>query len=42
MCEILTAALKPEGQMRLGDLLAGIGRKVKLIEEEMMVFDRDH
>ena len=42
MCEILTAAVKPEGRVRLGDLLAGIGRKVKLTEEEMTVFDRDH
>ena len=42
MCEILTAAVKPEGRVRLGDLLAGIGRKVKLTEEEMTVFDRDY
>ena len=42
MCEILTAAVKPEGRVRLGDLLAGIGRKVKLTEEEMTVFNRDH
>ena len=42
MCEILTAAVKPEGRVRLGDLLAGIGRKMKLTEEEMTVFNRDH
>jgi plasmid stability protein len=42
MCEILTAAVKPEGRVRLGDLLTGIGRKVKLTEEEMTVFNRDH
>jgi len=42
MCEILAAAVKPGGRVRLGDLLAGIGRKVKLTEEEMTVFDRDH
>lgn len=42
MCEILAAAVKPEGRVRLGDLLADIGRKVKLTEEEMTVFDRNH
>jgi hypothetical protein len=26
----------------LGDLLADIGRTVKLTDEEMMVFERDH
>lgn len=41
MCEILAAAVKPECRVRLGDLLAGIGRKVKLTEEEMTGFDRD-
>lgn len=42
MCEILATAVKPEGRVKLGDLLAGIGRKVKLTDEEMAVFERDH
>jgi len=42
MCDILAAAVKPEGRVKLGDLLASIGRKVKLTDEEMAVFDRDH
>ena len=42
MCDILATAVKPESRVRLGDLLAGIGRKVKLTEEEMKVFDRGH
>ena len=40
MCDILTNAVKPEGRVKLGDLLAGIGRKVKLTDEDMTVFDR--
>lgn len=42
MCEILATAVKPEGRVKLGDLLADIGRKVRLTEEEMAVFERDH
>lgn len=42
MCEILATAVKPEGRVKLGDLLADIGRKVKLTDEEMTVFDRDN
>lgn len=42
MCEILAAAVKPEGRVKLGDLLADIGRKVKLTDEEMAVFEHDH
>lgn len=41
MRDILESAVKPEGRVKLGDLLAGIGRKVKLTDEEMAVFDRD-
>ena len=41
MREILTTAVAPEGRVKLGDLLADIGRKVKLTDEEMAVFDRD-
>lgn len=39
MCEILATAVRPEGRVKLGDLLADIGRKVKLTDEEMAVFD---
>lgn len=42
MREILTTAVKPEGRIKLGELLADIGRKVKLTDEEMAVFERDH
>lgn len=41
MREILTTAVAPEGRVKLGDLLADIGRKVNLTEEEMAVFERD-
>ncbi|MGI6657584.1 MAG: FitA-like ribbon-helix-helix domain-containing protein [Desulfobulbus sp.] len=37
--EILRAAVKPEGRMKLGSLLAGIGSRVALTEEESMVFE---
>lgn len=33
--EILAAAVKPEGRLKLGDMLADIGRKVKLTDEEV-------
>ncbi|MDR0441519.1 MAG: Arc family DNA-binding protein [Candidatus Accumulibacter sp.] len=42
LCSILASAVKPEGRVKLGDLLEGIGRKVKLTDEEMAIFDRDH
>lgn len=41
MREILTTAVAPEGRVKLGDLLADIGRRVNLTEEEMAVFERD-
>ena len=41
MWEILNSAVKPEGRVRLGDLLEGIGRRVKLTDEEAAVFERD-
>lgn len=41
MREILTTAVAPEGRVKLGDLLADIGRKVNLTEEDMAVFERD-
>ncbi|MFA7668332.1 MAG: hypothetical protein WCX93_03195 [Burkholderiaceae bacterium] len=40
ICEILATVVKPEGRVKLGDLLADIGRKVKLTDEEMVAFDR--
>ncbi len=42
MREILATAVKPKGRVKLGDLLADIGCKVKLTDEEMAVFERDH
>ena len=41
MREILTTAVAPEGCVKLGDLLADIGRKVNLTKEDMAVFERD-
>lgn len=37
---ILEAAVKPEGRVRLGALLAEIGRQVNLTEEEFAMFER--
>lgn len=42
MNEILATAVKPEGRVKLGDLLTGIGRRVQLTDKEMTVFDRVH
>ncbi|TEA77754.1 FitA-like ribbon-helix-helix domain-containing protein [Allopusillimonas ginsengisoli] len=42
MCDIFTTAVKPEGRVKLGDLLASFGREVKLTDEEMAVFDPYH
>lgn len=42
MREILATAVKPEGRVKLGDLLASIGRKMQLTDEEMAVFEHDH
>lgn len=42
LCEILASAVKPEGRVKLGDLLENIGRKVKLTDEEWAGFDSDH
>ena len=33
------AAMKPQGRIKLGSLLAEIGRKVKLTEEEFAIFE---
>ena len=37
--EILQAAVKPKGRMKLGSLLAEVGNQVGLTEEEKTVFD---
>lgn len=37
--EILAAAVKPEGRVKLGSLLADIGRKARLTDEEFAIFD---
>lgn len=39
MRDILESAVKPEGRVKLGSMLAEIGRKVKLTEAEFAVFD---
>lgn len=38
--EILESAVAPEGRMKLGSLLADIGRKARLTEEEFAVFEQ--
>jgi len=38
--EILGSALSPEGRVKLGSLLADIGRQAKLKDEEFAVFER--
>lgn len=37
---ILESAVKPQGRVKLGSLLAGIGRQAKLTEAEFAVFDQ--
>jgi len=39
MRDILESAVKPQGRIKLGSVLAGIGRKVKLTEDEFAVFE---
>jgi len=38
MRDILESAVKPQGRVKLGSMLAEIGRKVKLTEEEFAIF----
>jgi plasmid stability protein len=38
---ILEGAVKPEGRVRLGALLVGIGKRAALKEGELAVFARD-
>ncbi|HEX7322023.1 MAG TPA: Arc family DNA-binding protein [Mycobacterium sp.] len=37
---ILQEAVKPGGRVKLGSLLADIGRKAKLTEEELAIFEQ--
>ena len=39
MRDILESAVKPQGRIKLGSLLAEIGRKVKLTEEEFAIIE---
>ena len=36
----LESAVSPQGRVKLGSLLAGMGRRAKLTEEEFAVFDQ--
>jgi antitoxin FitA len=38
--EILENAVQPEGRVKLGSLLAGIGRKINLNDEEFSIFEQ--
>ena len=38
--DILESAVKPEGRVKLGSLLAGIGRRAKLTDEEFASFEQ--
>lgn len=37
--DILESAVKPQGRVRLGTMLAEIGREVNLTEEEFAIFE---
>lgn len=39
MRDILESAVKPPGRVMLGSMLAEIGRKLKLTEEEFAIFE---
>lgn len=38
--DILKHAVKPEGRVKLGSLLADIGRRIKLTDEDFAVFEQ--
>jgi plasmid stability protein len=40
MRDILESAVRPQGRIKLGSLLAEIGREIKLTDKESAVFDR--
>jgi antitoxin FitA len=37
--DILESAVSPEGRVKLGSLLAGVGKRAKLTDEEFAVFE---
>ncbi len=37
--EILVSAVKPQGRVKLGSLLAEIGRKARLTDDELDIFE---
>ena len=37
---ILESAVSPEGRVKLGSLLAGVGRRAKLSDQEFAVFEQ--
>jgi len=39
--EILEDAVQPEGRVKLGSLLAGIGRKINLTDDEVSIFEHN-
>lgn len=38
--EILESAVSPEGRVKLGSLLAGIGKQARLTDQEFAVFEQ--
>lgn len=38
MRDVLESAVKPKGRVRLGSVLADVGRRVKLTDEEFAIF----
>ena len=38
--DILESAVRPEGRVKLGSLLAEIGRRAKLTDEEFAIFEQ--
>ncbi|MGL4574344.1 MAG: FitA-like ribbon-helix-helix domain-containing protein [Burkholderiaceae bacterium] len=38
--DILESAVSPEGRVKLGSLLAGLGKRAKLTDDEFAVFDQ--
>jgi antitoxin FitA len=38
--DILESAVSPEGRIKLGSLLAGLGKRAKLTDEEFAIFDQ--
>lgn len=39
MRDILESAVKPKGRVRLGSVLAEVGRRVKLTDDEFAIFE---